>query len=126
MAPGGTALYVAETFGHRVFRIPICEDGSAGAREEVAETGEALPDGLGVDQGGNLYIGCYEPSQILRVDPSGRIEILYRDVTAHTLAHPTNIAFRGTTMFTSNLGRWHVTRLDVGVEGLPLPVRADV
>jgi gluconolactonase len=47
--------------------------------------------------------------------------VLFREWSAHLLAHPTNLAFRGTTMFTANLGRWHVSRLDVGVEGLPLP-----
>jgi sugar lactone lactonase YvrE len=119
---GETNLYVAETFASRLFRIPISEDGSAGEREDVASLPDgALPDGLAFDVEGNLYVGCYEPSQVLRVDPSGRVETVFRDWTAHTLAHPTNLAFRGTTMFTANLGRWHLTRLEVGVEGLPLP-----
>ena len=121
LGPGGTHLYVAETFANRVFRIPILEDGSAGGREEVATLPDgALPDGLALDARGNCYVGCYEPSQVLRIDPSGSVEVLFRDWTAHTLAHPTNLAFRGTTMFTANLGRWHLTRIEVGVEGLPL------
>ena len=66
----------------------------------------------------------YANRHVLRVDPSGRVEVLWHDVTAHTLAHPTNVAFRGTTMFTANLGRWHLTRIDVGIEGVPLPVGA--
>ncbi len=118
----GSALYVAETFASAVFRIPIRDDGSAGEREEVAVTPGSLPDGLAFDVDGNLYVGCYEPSQVLRIDPTGRVEVLWHDVTAHTLAHPTNIAFRGTTMFTSNLGRWHLTRIEMGIEGLRLPV----
>jgi gluconolactonase len=120
--PDGSALYVAETFASRVFRIPIRDDGSAGDREEVAETPGSLPDGLAFDVEGNLYVGCYEPSRVLRIDPSGAVDVLWHDVTAHTLAHPTNLAFRGTTMFTANLGRWHLTRLEVGIEGLRLPV----
>src|SRR5207237_6042340 len=96
-------------------------DGTAGAREEVAELGTALPDGLAFDAEGNLYVGCYEPSQVLRITPTGQVATLFHDVTAHTLAHPTNLAFRGATMFTANLGRWHIARLEVGVEGLPLP-----
>jgi gluconolactonase len=122
--PDATALYVAETFASAVFRIPVHEDGSAGEREEVATLPGSLPDGLAFDAAGHLYVGCYEPSRVLRVDPAGRVETLYHDVTAHTLAHPTNLAFRGTTMFTSNLGRWHLTRIEVGSEGLPLPVGA--
>ena len=120
----GRSLYVAETFASKVVRIPIRDDGSAGEREDVAELPGSLPDGLALDVDGNLYVGCYEPSRVLRVSPSGEVDTLYHDVTAHTLAHPTNIAFRGTTMFTSNLGRWHLTRIEAGVEGLPLPVGA--
>lgn len=120
----GTFLYVAETFDERVFRIPVRDDGSAGEREEVAALPGWLPDGLAFDAQGNLYVGCYEPSQVVRVDPDGHVDVLYRDVTAHTLAHPTNVAFRGTTLFTANLGRWHLTRIEVGVPGLGLPARA--
>jgi gluconolactonase len=117
----GRALYVAETFASAVFKIDIRDDGSPGDRHEVASIPGALPDGLALDVAGNLYVGCYEPSQVLRVDPAGSVEVLYRDVTAHVLAHPTNVAFRGTTMFTANLGRWHLTKLDVGIAGVDLP-----
>jgi gluconolactonase len=120
LGPDGRHLYVAETFANRVFRIPIRDDGSAGEREEVAATPDAWPDGLAFDIAGNLYVGCYEPSQVLRIDPQGRVEVLFREWSAHLLAHPTNLAFRGTTMFTANLGRWHLARLEVGVEGLRL------
>jgi sugar lactone lactonase YvrE len=121
VAPDGSALYVAETFASNVFRIPILEDGSAGDRESVAHVPGSLPDGLAFDVEGNLYVGCYEPSHVLRIDPAGRVEVLWHDATAHMLAHPTNIAFRGTTMFTANLGRWHLTRIEVGIEGVRLP-----
>jgi len=122
VAADGRSLYVAETFAHTVFRIPIRDDGTAGAREDVAELPGSLPDGLAFDREGNLYVGCYEPSRVLRVSPSGEVETLFHDLSAHTLAHPTNLAFRGTTMFTSNLGRWHLTQLEVGIEGASLPV----
>jgi sugar lactone lactonase YvrE len=118
----GRWLYVAETFAHTVFRIPIEEDGSVGEREEVATLPGSWPDGLAFDAEGSLYVGCYEPSRVLRIASSGEVETLYHDLSAHTLAHPTNVAFRGTTMFAANLGRWHLTRLEVGVPGLPLPV----
>jgi sugar lactone lactonase YvrE len=121
VAPDGRWLYVVEMFAHGVFRIPILEDGSAGPREQVATLGTALPDGLAFGADGDLYVGCYEPSQVLRVTPDGRVETVYHDVEAHMLAHPTNLAFAGTTLLTTNLGRWHLTAIDLGVEGVPLP-----
>jgi gluconolactonase len=116
----GGNLYVAETFGHAIFRIPIQEDGSAGAREEVAHLPGVLPDGLAFDTEGNLYVACYEPSQVLRLTPDGAVARLIRDEEAHLLCHPTNLAFRGNVLFTTNLGRWHITAIDTEAEGLPL------
>jgi gluconolactonase len=50
---------------------------------------------------------------VLRLAEGGAVEVLLDDPDAHTLCHPTNVAFRGSTLFTSNLGRWHVTAVDV-------------
>jgi gluconolactonase len=114
-------LYVAETFARRVVGIPIGPDGAAGGAEPFVINVPALPDGLAFDVDGRLYIACYEPSRIYRADPDGRLDLLIDDQEAHTLCHPTNCAFRGTELFNSNLGRWHITRTDVGAEGLSLP-----
>src|SRR5215212_6543591 len=91
-SPDGLHLYVAETFGNAVFRIPIEDDGSAGVREEVVHLSGALPDGLAFDTAGDLYVGCYEPSHVIRVAPDGTVERLIRDKEAHLLCHPTNLA----------------------------------
>jgi gluconolactonase len=120
LGPDGRHLYVAETFGNAVFRIPILEGGSAGTREEVASLPGALPDGLAFDTAGNMYVGCYEPSKVLRVAPDGTVECLIRDKEAHLLCHPTNVAFRDNVLFTANLGRWHITAIQTTAEGLPL------
>jgi sugar lactone lactonase YvrE len=120
LGPDGRHLYVAETFGNAVFRIPIQENGSAGTRQEVASLPGALPDGLAFDAEGNLYVACYEPSQVLRVAPDGTVECLIRDEEAHLLCHPTNLAFRDNLLFTGNLGRWHITAIQTTTRGLPL------
>ena len=114
-------LYVAETFARKVTRIPILGDGTAGEAETFVEGVERLPDGLAFDTEGNLYVSCYEPSRVYRVSPDREINLLVDDPEAHTLCHPTNCAFRGRELFTSNLGRWHITQVDVGLEGLQLP-----
>lgn len=114
-------LYVAETFARRVVRIPILDDGSAGEAELYLSEIPGLPDGLALDVAGRLYVTCYEPSRIYRREADGQLQLLIDDPEAHTLCHPTNIAFRGTDLFNSNLGRWHITRTAVGVAGVSLP-----
>jgi sugar lactone lactonase YvrE len=121
LSPDGSALYVVESFGRRVVRVSIGEDGASGEAEPFLEGIERVPDGLAFDAASNLYVGCYEPSRVYRVDPAGRLELFIDDPEAHTLCHPTNLAFRGTELFCANLGRWHITRIEAGIEGLALP-----
>jgi sugar lactone lactonase YvrE len=116
----GRYLYVSETFGNTVSRIPIEDDGSAGVREEFVSLPGVLPDGLAFDVDGNLYIACYEPSQVLHVAPDRRVARLIGDEEAHLFCHPTNLAFRNGTLFTTNLGRCHITAVETTAEGLPL------
>ncbi|MEZ5666043.1 MAG: SMP-30/gluconolactonase/LRE family protein [Alphaproteobacteria bacterium] len=121
MRSGEDAVYVCETFARTVTRIPIRADGSAGAPETFATELPGLPDGIAFDSAGNLVVACYEPSRLLRVAADGsRTDVLIEDPTAHLLCHPTNIAFDGSTLYTANLGRWHITRvaMDIGAEPL--------
>lgn len=118
----GRTLYVVETFAERVSEISIECDGSAGHRRTFIDLPGIYPDGLAVDTCGNVWVGCYQPSQILRIK-DGAAELIFRDDTAHLLAHPTNIAFVDDRLVAANLGRWHLTVLDVRVTGAPLPPR---
>jgi gluconolactonase len=113
LASDGRALYVAESFLPGVSRIEILPDGSAGRREVVALLPGTVPDGLGFGPDGLLYVACYEPSQVLRLEADGTATVIAHDPTAHLLCHPTNLAFRGTTMLVANLGRWHLTAIDL-------------
>jgi gluconolactonase len=123
LSPDRDHLYVAESFVGRVIRIPIDEYGNPQEGEPFVDGLERVPDGLAFDTDGNLYISCYEPSRIYRVSPEREMHLFIDDPIAHTLCHPTNCAFRGEELFffTSNLGRWHITRIKVRSEGLVLP-----
>jgi sugar lactone lactonase YvrE len=113
VAPDGAAVYVVESFRPGITRIPIRADGSAGKAEPVVTLTDTVPDGITFGPDNALYVGCYEPSQVLRVDPvSGEVTTVLADPTAHLLCHPTNLAFRGQQLFTANLGRWHITVID--------------
>ena len=72
-----------------------------------------VPDGLAIAPDGTIYVSCYEPSRIYRQKPGGTLEILIEDRAATTIAHPTNVALKGNTLYTANLGRWHITAIDL-------------
>ena len=116
----GSRLYVVETFRHAVSVIDVEPDGSAGAKKDFVLLPGAYPDGLAVGRDDSLFIGCYQPSQVLCVTPEGRVDVVGEDSSAHLLAHPTNIAFQEDSLIAANLGRWHLTRLEVGAQVVPL------
>lgn len=121
LSADGNALFVCETFARQVTRIPIAPGGTAGQAEPYATDLPGLPDGIAFDDAGALFVGCYEPSRILRIPPGGgKADIYIEDPTAHLFAHPTNIAFDGAALYTANLGRWHITRIDTDTHGTPL------
>ncbi len=115
LSPDGNYIYVIESFHPCVSRLKINDDGSLGKKEVFTEEISTVPDGLAFDKNENLFISCYEPSRIYMSDKSGNCQILIEDPHCTTLAHPTNIAISqdGKTMFTANLGRWHITKIDI-------------
>lgn len=120
----GDHLYVAMSLNPpRVDRVEIREDGSAGAVQTLVHLPRTVPDGLAFDAEGNLYISCYRPDIIYRLSPRGRLDVVAEDYEGTAIAAPTNIAFcgRGRDLFLSaNLGRWHISRYDLGKTGMPL------
>lgn len=113
MAPDGNGLYVVESHAACVSYVPIRADGTAGPRQLVVDGVNNVPDGVAVAPDGSLFISCYEPSRIYRWRQDSGLEVLIEDPAATTLAHPTNIAFKGDKLYTANLGRWHITEIDL-------------
>jgi len=121
LAPDGASLLVAETEARRIVRLHIGRDGAPARMEAVAEDLPGWPDGVALDDAGRVYVACYEPSRILRLE-GGAARVLIEDPFAHLFCHPTNIAFRGGTLFSANLGCWHVTVVECDAAGPALPL----
>jgi gluconolactonase len=116
-------LYVVCTWLPGVEKIKINDDGSAGEREVVVTLPKTCPDGVAFDSEENLYISCYAPNAIYKVNKQSEISTLIDDWEAHTLSNPTNIAFGGKDrkqLFAANLGRWHISKMEMDIAGLPL------
>jgi sugar lactone lactonase YvrE len=142
--PNGRWLYVNETFGRRLSRFLVKEDGSLGARETVTEFGVGdFPDGLAFDEDGCAWIVSIVSNRLIRVWPDGRQEIYLEDndpghldwveeaFQAHTMGRPhldgirserlrniSSIAFAGPDRRTGVLG----CLLGHQLETLPMPV----
>jgi sugar lactone lactonase YvrE len=114
LAGDGSRLYVVESWGYRISEIAIEADGSAGSVRTVIEGISGIADGLSLGPDGLLYIACYAPSQIYRLQPDGSgLELLIADPICDVLCHPTNIAWRGSTLFAASLGGHHIASLDL-------------
>ena len=116
-------LYVVESNRDRVVRIEIKADGSSGSPKVFAEGLARVPDGMAFDAAGNLYVTTYASNCIYRVSTSGHVELLCQDVENLLLCQPTNCAFGGPNfdqLYVSNLGRDHISVLDLEVKGQPL------
>ncbi|MER9657525.1 hypothetical protein NKJ26_29410 [Mesorhizobium sp. M0152] len=113
-------MSAARVFFDGIFTSPrvahpegVAVDGAAGSRQVVVEGVRNVPDGVAFAPDGSLFISCYEPSRIYRWRQDRGLEVLIEDPAATTLAHPTNIAFKGDKLYTANLGRWHITEIDL-------------
>ncbi|MDR2348273.1 MAG: SMP-30/gluconolactonase/LRE family protein [Bifidobacteriaceae bacterium] len=113
LAPDGSALYVAESDGRAVARVEIRPNGSAGPITRPWSLGQRVPDGLAFGPDGRLYVGCYYPSQILRLGPGGEGVLVGEDPFGGVLSNPANLVFHGAAAYVANLGRWHITRIDM-------------
>jgi len=123
LAPDGTALFVIETFDRKISRIAIGSDGAATGRADHVTDIAGYPDGLAFDDAGNLYVSCYNPSRIFRVDQRGRVDLYVEDTTSELICHPTDIAFDGATLYNANLGRWHIGRIASDTRAMPVVAR---
>lgn len=115
-------LYVVQSTRDNVVRIALKSDGSAGRPRVFASGLARVPDGAAFDAAGNLYVTCYASDNVYRVSPAGKVSLFAYDPMGTMIARPTNAAFLPGSdhIYLANLGRWHICRARIGVEGQPL------
>jgi sugar lactone lactonase YvrE len=107
-------LYVANTGDSRILRIPVREDGSAGAVEIFADgaainsaqhTTQALhgADGIMFDVRGNLYVCANQANEIQVLSPRARLIARYSGTGPNALDFPASLVFKGRDLFITNL-----------------------
>lgn len=109
--PSGKWLYVNETFGRRLARFRIYEDGSLGNDETVTRFGPGtFPDGLEIDVEDNIWITSIVSNRVIRVAPNGAKTIVLEDADPDYLARVED-AFQAGEMNRSHLDNVHSERL---------------
>ena len=85
--PAGRFLYVNETQGRRISRLPILGD-RLGSRETVCEFTEGIwPDGMAHDAEGGVWVVSVVSNRVLRIDTgSGRSELFLEDADSADVA----------------------------------------
>jgi sugar lactone lactonase YvrE len=73
ITPDGRSLIVAESYGHRLTRFDVAEDGSLSGRRLFAELGDIVPDGICLDAEGAVWVANPRSNQAFRVFEGGRI-----------------------------------------------------
>jgi sugar lactone lactonase YvrE len=119
VTPDGRHLWLVESRVPTVNRIDV----ASGEIEEISRLDGTVPDGIAFTADGEAIVSCYRPDRIVRLGRDGSIEVVAEDPQGTLLAAPTNVVFVGERrdrLVAANLGRWHLTLLDVGLRGAPL------
>lgn len=115
-------LFMVESDSDSVLQFGIDSDGKLNAPKVYADHVGRLPDGLALDVEGNLYVCCYASDEIWRISPDGQKSLLAHDRWGILLGRPTNLAFGGENfneIYVANLGRYTITRANLGIRGKP-------
>jgi gluconolactonase len=123
LSAGERQLFMVESDTDSVLRFNIESDGRLSQSEVyIADIGR-LPDGLALDTDGNLYVCCYASDEIWRIRPDRSRQLVAHDRWGILLGRPTNLAFGGPDfdeIYVANLGRYTITRANLGIRGQPI------
>lgn len=69
----GKTLVVAESFSGLLTAYDRASNGDLSNRRVVAEFGELIPDGICLDQDGNIWVALFADKKFVQVDPNGEV-----------------------------------------------------
>jgi sugar lactone lactonase YvrE len=73
ITPEGDRLLLADSYDECVYSFPIRDDGSLGDGSMFADLPGDVPDGMGLDEDGALWIASAHRGRVIRVVEGGRI-----------------------------------------------------
>lgn len=115
-----TAVFLAETYEHRILRYPIYGGGDIGERSVWAQGDDSFkPDGMAFDSEGSLHVAVYGGSRVAVFDPDGA------EVDSIAIPGPnvTNCAFGGPehrTLVVTEIETASVYHVEMTIPGQPL------
>jgi len=103
--PSGRWLWVNETFGRRVSRFAIRDDGTLGPRQTVTTFGRGFfPDGLAFDAEGHAWVVSIVSNSIVRVARDGSHSPVLED------ADPVHVDWVEDAFLSGTMGRPHLDK----------------
>jgi sugar lactone lactonase YvrE len=130
ITPDGKTLIVGESFGSVLTAFDIAADGTLSGRRVWASLGENVPDGIGLDAEGAIWVACPTKSEVIRVKQGGEVTERFKvrtDAFACMLGGPD-----GRTLFVATAngsdpakcraelsGRIEITQVEAPHAGLP-------
>ena len=119
-------FYVIETTAGRVARATLDHSGRPGAFQPFGAAPlypGAYPDGLALDQEGNVWITELSRNALLLLNADGAVQTVFDDPSAETLRSPTGLAFGGSdlrTVFVGSLKMTTIPTFRAPIAGLPM------
>jgi gluconolactonase len=124
LRPGGKELLVGESKKNRILAYPVLSPGKLGPSKVLVNLPDKgvsqidnQPDGIALDEAGNLYVAHYGMRQVQVVSPQGEIIRRYPGGNLTT----SNVAFAGPNgdqLYVTGGEPGALFRLDLGVKGL--------
>jgi gluconolactonase len=101
ISPDGNSLYVCEHRKNRVLRYALTPEGRVSHKEILSELDQSCllepalsyelgPDGMGLDEAGNLWVAHYGGGKLLQISPQG---VVLQSVRLPRGRKPTNVKY---------------------------------